>query len=117
MSRTASRTPDRKTSGRGLSPGCVPGYTLLVWARAPRSGRRVTGRRADLDVTSVEQVRDGEGAPRSWRGGRLLPAAVFVVLALPAVVVFFVVRSNVDNQNRRLLRERTGEVALLLQSA
>jgi signal transduction histidine kinase len=31
--------------------------------------------------------------------------------------VFFVVRSNVDNQNRRLLRERTGEVALLLQSA
>ncbi|HEY2870191.1 MAG TPA: hypothetical protein VGJ11_11805, partial [Gaiellales bacterium] len=65
----------------------------------------------------MEQVRDGEGAPRSWRGGRLLPAAVFVVLALAAVVVFFVVRSNVDNQNRRLLRERTGEVALLLQSA
>lgn len=65
----------------------------------------------------MEQVRDGEGAPRSWRGGRLLPAAVFVVLSLAAVIVFFVVRSNVDNQNRRLLRERTGEVALLLQSA
>jgi hypothetical protein len=65
----------------------------------------------------MEQVRDGEGAPRSWRGGRLLPAAVFVALSLAAVVVFFVVRSNVDNQNRRLLRERTGEVALLLQSA
>jgi signal transduction histidine kinase len=65
----------------------------------------------------MEQVRDGEGAPRSWRGGRLLPAAVFVVLSLAAVIVFFVVRSNVDHQNRRLLRERTGEVALLLQSA
>ena len=65
----------------------------------------------------MEQVRDGEGAPRSWRGGHLLPAAVFVVLAFAAVIVFFVVRSNVDNQNRRLLRERTGEVALLLKSA
>ena len=65
----------------------------------------------------MEQVRDGEGALRSWRVGRLLPAAVFVVLALAAVIVFFVVRSNVDNQNRRLLRERTGEVALLLKSA
>ena len=65
----------------------------------------------------MEQARDGEGAPRSWRGGRLLPAAVFVVLSLAAVIVVFVVRSNGDNQNRRLLRERTGEVALLLQSA
>jgi len=65
----------------------------------------------------MEQVRDGDGAPRSWRGGRLLPAAVFVVLALAAVIVFFVVHNNVDSQNRRLLRERTGEVALLIQSA
>ena len=65
----------------------------------------------------MDQVRDGDGAPRSWRGGRLLPAAVFVTLALAAVVGFLVVRSNVGNQNRRLLRERTGEVALLIQSA
>jgi len=65
----------------------------------------------------MEQVRDGEGAPRSWRGGRLLPAAVFAVLTLAAIVAFVVVRSNVDNQTRRLLRERTGEVALLVQSA
>ena len=65
----------------------------------------------------MEQVRDGEGAPRSWRGGRLLPAAVFVALTLAAIVAFLVVRSNVDTQNRRLLRERAGEVALLLQSA
>jgi len=42
---------------------------------------------------------------------------VFVTLALAAVVGFLVVRSNVGNQNRRLLRERTGEVALLIQSA
>jgi len=66
----------------------------------------------------VELVRDGEGAaPRSWRGGRLLPAAVFIVLVAAALAVFVVVRTNVDNQNRRLLRERTGEVALVLQSA
>lgn len=65
----------------------------------------------------MEQVRDGAGALRSWRGGRLLPAAVFVVLSLAAVIVFFVVRSNVDSQNRRLLRERTGEVGLLIKSA
>ncbi|HEX3331044.1 MAG TPA: ATP-binding protein [Gaiellales bacterium] len=42
---------------------------------------------------------------------------MFVTLALAAVVGFLVVRSNVGNQNRRLLRERTGEVALLVQSA
>jgi len=65
----------------------------------------------------MEQVRDGEAAPRSWRGGRLLPAAVFVVLSLAAVIVFFVVRSNVDSQTRHLLRERTGEVGLLIESA
>ena len=66
----------------------------------------------------MELVRDGEGAaPRSWRGGRLLPAAVFIVLVAAALAVFVVVRTNVDNQNRRLLRERTGEVALVLQSA
>ena len=65
----------------------------------------------------MEQVRDGEGAPRSLRGGRVLPAAVFIALTLAAIIGFLVVRSNVDNQNRRLLRERTGEVALLIQSA
>ena len=47
----------------------------------------------------------------------VLPAVVFIVLALAAVAAFLVTRSNVNNQNRRLLRERTGEVALLLQSA
>ncbi len=65
----------------------------------------------------MEQVRDDAAAPRSWRGGRLLPAAVFAALALAAVGAFLVVRANVANQNKRLLRERTGEVALLLQSA
>jgi signal transduction histidine kinase len=65
----------------------------------------------------MDVVRDGEGAPRSWRGGRLLPAAVFCVLTAAAIAAFLVVRTNVHNQNTRLLRERTGEVALLLQSA
>jgi signal transduction histidine kinase len=65
----------------------------------------------------MEQVPDDDRAPRSWRGGRVLPAAVLIVLALAAVAAFLVVRSNVNNQNRRLLRERTGEVALLLRSA
>jgi signal transduction histidine kinase len=65
----------------------------------------------------MEQVRDGDGAPRSWRGGRLLPAAVFVLLAAAAVGAFLVARTNVNNQNKKLLRERTGEVALLLQAA
>ena len=65
----------------------------------------------------MDVVGDGDGAPRSWRGGRLLPAAVFCVLAAAAIAGFLVVRTNVHNQNTRLLRERTGEVALLLQSA
>jgi signal transduction histidine kinase len=65
----------------------------------------------------MDQVRDDAAASRSWRGGRLLPAAVFVVLTAAAIAAFLVVRSNVHNQNSRLLRERTGEVALLLQSA
>jgi signal transduction histidine kinase len=65
----------------------------------------------------MEQVRDGGAARRSWRGARLLPAAVFCVLAAAAIAGFLVVRSNVHSQNSRLLRERTGEVALLLQSA
>jgi signal transduction histidine kinase len=65
----------------------------------------------------MDVVRDGDGAPRSWRGGRLLPAAVFCVLTAAAIAGFLVVRTNVHNQNTRLLRERTGEVALLLQSA
>jgi signal transduction histidine kinase len=65
----------------------------------------------------MEQLRVGERAPRSRRAGRLLPAAAFVVLALAAIAGFLIVRSNVHNQNRRLLDERTGEVALLLQSA
>jgi signal transduction histidine kinase len=65
----------------------------------------------------VEQGHDDAAAQRSWRGGRLLPAAVFCVLAAAAIAAFLVVRSNVHSQNTRLLRERTGEVTLLLQSA
>jgi signal transduction histidine kinase len=65
----------------------------------------------------MEQVRVGERAPRSRKAGRLLPAAAFIVLALAAIAGFLVVRSSVHNQNTRLLRERTGEVALLLKSA
>jgi signal transduction histidine kinase len=65
----------------------------------------------------VEQIRDDAAEPRSWRGGRLLPAAVFCALAAAAIAGFLVVRSNADNQSTRLLRERTGEVTLLLQSA
>jgi signal transduction histidine kinase len=65
----------------------------------------------------MEQFRDAAGVSRSWRGGRLLPAGVFVVLALAALAAFVVVHTNVNNQNKRLLRERTGEVALVLKSA
>jgi signal transduction histidine kinase len=65
----------------------------------------------------MQEVRDSEAARRSWRGARLLPAAVFCVLTAAAIAGFLVVRSNVHSQDARLLRERTGEVALLLKSA
>jgi signal transduction histidine kinase len=54
------------------------------------------------------------GQERAWRW---LPPAVLVVLLAAALGVFFAVRQAVDDQNGRILRERTGEIGLLLQSA
>jgi signal transduction histidine kinase len=51
---------------------------------------------------------------RAWRW---LPAAVLAVLLAAAVGVFFTVRQAVNDQNGRILRERTGEIGLLLESA
>jgi signal transduction histidine kinase len=51
---------------------------------------------------------------RAWRW---LPGAVLVVLLAAAVGVFFTVRQAVNDQNGRILRERTGEIGLLLESA
>jgi signal transduction histidine kinase len=65
----------------------------------------------------MDVIRDGGRPSRSRKAGRLLPAAAFAVFALAAIAAFLIVRGNVHNQNTRLLRERTGEVALLLQSA
>jgi signal transduction histidine kinase len=64
----------------------------------------------------VEGRDDASGTARLG-GGRLIPAAVLIALALAAVTAFVVVRRAVDDQNGRILRERTGEVGLLLQSA
>jgi signal transduction histidine kinase len=51
---------------------------------------------------------------RAWRW---LPGAVLAVLLAAAVGVFFTVRQAVNDQNGRILRERTGEIGLLLESA
>ncbi len=53
-------------------------------------------------------------------GGRLvrrLPLLVLVVLVGLAVAAFVLARRTVDEQERRILDERTGEVALVLESA
>jgi signal transduction histidine kinase len=49
--------------------------------------------------------------------GRWLPAAVLVLLVVAACAAFLTVRRAVDDQNGRILRERTGEIGLLLKSA
>ena len=56
-------------------------------------------------------------APRRDGLSRWLPAAVLGVLVVVAFGVFFTVRRAVDDQNGRILRERTGEIGLLLKSA
>jgi signal transduction histidine kinase len=57
------------------------------------------------------------GAAARERAWRWLPPAVLVVLLAAAVGVFLTVRQAVDGQNVRILRERTGEIGLLLESA
>ncbi len=52
-----------------------------------------------------------------WDRSRWLPAGVLVVLVMVALGVFVTVRRAVDDQNGRILRERTGEIGLLLDSA
>ena len=56
-------------------------------------------------------------APRRGGLSRWLPAAVLGVLVVVAFGVFLTVRRAVDDQNGRILRERTGEIGLLLKSA
>jgi signal transduction histidine kinase len=51
------------------------------------------------------------------RASRWLPGVVLALLLAVALGVFFAVRQAVDGQNGRILRERTGEIGLLLQSA
>jgi signal transduction histidine kinase len=48
---------------------------------------------------------------------RHLPALVFVVLVAVALIAFLLARRTVDDQANRILEERTGEVALVLESA
>ncbi len=62
---------------------------------------------------------DGPGSSerRGSRRSRIPLAVVAVVLLGGVVAAFVTVRSAVADQNHRLLRERTGEVGLLLQSA
>jgi len=65
----------------------------------------------------MDELRHDHQPPTAGRGGRWLPLAVLVGLALAALAIFVVVRRAVDDQNGRILKERTGEVGLLLQSA
>ena len=71
------------------------------------AGRRALGRAA---------ARDGDGARRA-SAARFLPLAVLVVLAMAAGVAYVAARTAVDDQNERLLEQRTDEVAVFLQSA
>ncbi len=48
---------------------------------------------------------------------RQLPGLVFVVLVAVALTAFLLARRTVDDQASRILQERTGEVALVLESA
>src|SRR5688572_25492607 len=48
---------------------------------------------------------------------RHLPTLVFVVLVGVALTAFFLARRTVDDQASRILEERTGEVALVLEGA
>jgi signal transduction histidine kinase len=65
----------------------------------------------------MDELRHDHHPATSGRGGRWLPLAVLMGLSLVAVAIFVVVRRAVDDQNGRILKERTGEVGLLLQSA
>jgi signal transduction histidine kinase len=49
--------------------------------------------------------------------GRLLPLLVPIALAAAAVAAFLVTRSGVEDQEDRILRERTAEVELVLENA
>jgi signal transduction histidine kinase len=49
--------------------------------------------------------------------GRLLPLLVPLILALAAVAAFVASRASVDDQESRILRERTAEVKLILDNA
>jgi signal transduction histidine kinase len=55
--------------------------------------------------------------PRRAAVGRLLPLAVPVVLVIAALAGFFVAERSVDDQEERILRERTSEVELILSNA
>jgi signal transduction histidine kinase len=73
------------------------------------AGTREVGQMADV-VSAARPTR----RERTWRW---LPAAILVVLLVAAIGVFVTVRQAVDDQNGRILRERTGEIGLLLKSA
>ncbi len=61
--------------------------------------------------------RADQASPRRDIVSRWLPAAVLAALVVVAFAVFLTVRRAVDDQNGRILRERTGEIGLLLKSA
>ena len=60
--------------------------------------------------------RDGDRARRA-DAARFLPLVVLVVLAAAAGIAYFAARTAVDDQNERLLEQRTDEVDVFLESA
>ena len=64
----------------------------------------------------MADVAGRSGSTHPERGWRWLPGVVLAILLAAALGVFFVVRQAVDDQNGRILRERTGEIGLLLKS-
>lgn len=65
----------------------------------------------------MDDLRGGGSVGGRGRVGRLLPVAVLITLVVASLGVFLIVRRAVDDQNGRILKERTGEVGLLLQTA
>lgn len=70
-------------------------------------------------VSPTSDLNSPELASSGRRGllTRVLPALVLVTLLGAAAAVFFVARTTVHDQERRLLEERTSEVGLILNTA
>jgi signal transduction histidine kinase len=83
--------------------------------RSPSSAHRRRRGRCVVVEIACRAGRTAVIGPHKWRS-RLTPLAVFVVVAALGLAGFLVTRATTRDQERRLLRERAGEVSALLSS-